>query len=147
MNEIVWHPKATVTIKHIFHANLLGYWQTGESDPWLLITNFPTATAALRAYRYRMWIEEMFGDWKGHGVELERTHLRTVARLSRLILAVALLYLWLVTRGSQTIKSGQRSLVDRTDRRDLSIFRIGLYIITRRCAFGQSFLVRLMPYF
>lgn len=146
-NKIVWHPNAIVTLTHFFHTNLLGYWNAGEDDPWLLITNLPTASAALRAYRYRMWIEEMFGDWKGHGVELERTHLRTPERLTRLVFIVALHYQWLVTRGSQTIKSGQRHLVDRPDRRDLSIYRIGLYIIFRRRAHGQAFSIRLIPYF
>jgi len=34
-----------------------------------------------------------------------------------------MLYLWLVTRGSQAIKSGERYLVDRRDRRDRSLFR------------------------
>jgi len=53
-------------------------------------------------------------------------------RLSRLTLAVALLYVWLVAFGSQVIKTGLRRLVDRADRRDLSIFRIG-YRMVERC--------------
>ena len=111
-----------------------------------MATNIPEAQEALRAYRRRMWIEEMFGDWKGHGVDLEHTHLRHFQRLSRLTMAVALLYVWLVTSGSQAIKAGKRSLVDRKRRRDLSIFRIGLYIIDRYCALGHAFTVRLVPY-
>ncbi len=146
-NVIVWHAQAIFTIRHLYHASLLGYWKTGEHAPWLLMTNLPTARAALRAYRRRMWIEEMFGDWKGHGVETERTHLHHVQRLSRLIFVVALLYLWLMTRGAQTVKSGERHLVDRSDRRDLSIFRIGLYTIARRCALGRRFAIRFTPCF
>jgi hypothetical protein len=38
-----------------------------------------------------MWIEEMFGDLKGHGFDLESTHLRYFLRLARLTLAVVLL--------------------------------------------------------
>ena len=86
----------------------------------------------MRAYRRRMWIEEMFGDLKGHGFDLESTHLRHFARLSRLTLAVALLYVWLVSTGARAIKNGQRHWVDRKDRRDLSIFRIGLRLTERR---------------
>ena len=71
-----------------------------------------------------MWIEETFGDIKSNGFDLESTHLRHFPRLSRLTLAVILLYVWLVAFGSQVIKSGQRFLVDRSDRRDYSIFRI-----------------------
>ena len=70
-----------------------------------------------------------FGDFKGHGFDLERSCLRHSQRLSRLTLAVALLYVWLVAFADKTIKAGLRYLVDRRDRRerrDLCIFRIGL---------------------
>ncbi len=146
-NELVWYDHGLVTLKHLHHARLLGYWETGEKEPWLLMTNLSEPHIALKMYRKRMWIEEMFGDFKGHGLDLEKTHLRSCARLSRLVFLVALLYLWLVTRGSQVIKSGNRHLVDRRDRRDLSIFRIGLYFIDRLLAHGRSFSIRLMPYF
>ena len=53
-------------------------------------------------------------------------------RLSRLTLAVTLLYCWLATTGVKSIKAGLRHLVDRKDRRDLSIFQIGWRIINRR---------------
>jgi len=145
--ELVWYDHALVTIKHLYHANLLAYWDTHEKEPWLLMTNLTQAHLALKAYRKRMWIEEMFGDWQGHGVDIEKTHLRRCSRLSRLIFLVALLYLWLVTRGVQTIKSGQRHRVDRRDRRDLSVFRIGLYLVDRYLALDQSLTIRLIPYF
>lgn len=51
--------------------------------------------------------------------------LRHFDRLSRLTLAVAMLYVWLISIGTRTIRDGLRILVDRTDRRDLSIFQIG----------------------
>ena len=91
----------------------------------MLATNLDDPQAVLCCYRWRMWIEEMFGDLKGHGVDIECTQLRHFLHLSRLTLTVVLLYLWLVTFGSQTIKSGRRRLVDRSERRDYSIFRIG----------------------
>ena len=146
-NKLVWYERALVTIKHLYHANLLAYWEPDQKEPWLLMTNLADARSALNAYRRRMWIEEMFGDWKGHGVDIETTHLRRIQRLSRLIFIVALWYFWLVTRGAQAIKSGARALVDRRDRRDLSVFRIGLYMIARRCALNQSFGIRLLPGF
>jgi len=144
-NQCVWYERALVTVKHLYHANLLAYWEPGQKEPWLLMTNLPDARSALHAYRRRMWIEEMFGDWKGHGVDIETTHLRRIQRLSRLVFVIALWYLWLVTRGSQAIKSGQRALVDRRDRCDLSVFRVGLYTIARRCALNQTFGIRLLP--
>ena len=130
--QSIWLGQGLLTAKHAHSVNLWAHWQPGEDEPWLLATNLPTRHATRLAYRRRMWIEEMFGDLKGHGFDLESTHLIHFDRLSRLTLAVALLYLWLIVTGTQAIRNGLRRLVDRTDRRDLSIFQIGLRLVTRR---------------
>ncbi len=140
-----WLPETPLTARHGYPTNLLAYWQVGESGPWLLATNLPNGCMALRAYRRRMWIEEMFGDLKAHGFDLAHTHLRTPERLSRLTLAVVLLYLWLMVTGTQVIKNGNRKWVDRPDRRDLSVFQIGLRWIKRLCSNGQPFSVCFLP--
>jgi hypothetical protein len=81
----------------------------------------------------------MFGDLKKHGFDLESTMLRHFIRLSRLTLAVALLYVWLVSTGAKTVRAGLRHLVDRRERRDLCVFQIGLRFIERRLINGLSF--------
>ena len=45
----------------------------------------------------------MFGDMKGHGFDLEHSRLRHFLRLSRLTLAVCLLYVWLVATGEHVL--------------------------------------------
>ena len=132
VGEMVWLPRCRFTQRHLWRINVLAYWQPGEKEPWLLATNLQQPQLALRAYRRRMWIEEMFGDMKGHGFDLESTHLRSFLRLSRLTLAVVLLYVWLLSFGSRVIKLGVRRLVDRNDRRDYSLFRIGWHMADRR---------------
>ncbi len=64
-----------------------------------------------------------------------------------LTLAVALLYVWLISVGGNTIHQGLRHLVDRNDRRDLSIFQIGLRYIKRRLtnAFSVSYSALFLP--
>jgi hypothetical protein len=143
----VWIGWAHLTKQHVYLTRLLAYWKRGEKEPWLLATNYPCLQEALFAYRRRMWIEELFGDLKGHGFNLEDSHLRHFMRLSRLTLAVVLLYLWLIAFGSQVIKNGQRSMVDRADRRDFSVFRIGYNMIERLLSNSQSFSLTLVPYF
>lgn len=145
--QSLWLIDVHFTQRFAFPVNLLAYWQPGEKHPWLLATNLATQQQTLAAYRRRMWIEEMFADFKQHGFDLERTHLRHFLRLSRLTLLVALLYLWCVAFGSTVIKRGLRFLVDRSDRRDLSIFRIGRDMIERCLTNGKSFSIRLLPYF
>lgn len=135
-----------LTQQKAHRTRLIAHWNKSEDTPWLLATNFPTKAQALKAYKVRMWIEEMFGDFKGHGCNLESSHIRDDKKLDRLTLAVAFLYLWLVAFGSKVIKRGLRYLVDRRDRRDLSIYRIGFDMVERLIANHQSLSVFLSPY-
>lgn len=112
-----------------------------------MATNLLTVQDALRVYKRRIWIEEMYGDFKKHGFDLESSHLRYFLRLSRLTLVVAFLYTWLVAFGSRVIKRGQRHLVDRADRKDLSVFRIGIGMPERRVANDKPLILALVPYF
>lgn len=142
----VWLEGCRLTAKHLYPVNLLAYWKPGEKEPWLLATDLSDPHAVLKGYRLRMWIEETFGDLKRNGFDLESTHLRNFLRLSRLTLAVVLLYVWLVALGSKVIKSGQRRLVDRNDRRDFSIFRIGRNMIERQLSNEEPLSISLVFY-
>jgi len=144
--DSVWLGHGYLTRKEIYPTNLLVHWQVGEDQAWCLATNLPDQQMALRFYSRRMWIEEMFGDFKKHGFDLESTMLRHFLRLSRLTLAVALLYVWLISVGGRTIRDGLRHLVDRKDRRDLSVFQIGLRFIERRLTNAFSFKTPLCSY-
>ena len=144
-SQSYWLGRGLLTFKHAHPSNLLAHWKKGEKEPWLLATNLSSRRETLAAYRRRMWIEEMFGDMKGNGFDLESTHLRHFLRLSRLTLAVALLYVWLISTGAKVIKDGQRHLVDRAERRDLSLFQIGLRSVERRLTNALSVPIRLRP--
>jgi Transposase DDE domain len=144
--QSIWLGSGYLTFKQIYPVNLLVHWKVGEKEPWCLATNLPERPMALRFYARRMWIEEMYGDFKKHGFDLERTMLRHFLRLSRLTLAVAILYVWLVSVGTRTIRSGLRDQVDRTDRRDLSIFQIGLRYIERCLTNALSFQIPLCSF-
>ncbi len=141
--QSAWFPKAYLSQQEIYPVSASIYWQIGEKEPWCLATNLPDATLTMRYYRRRMWTEEMFGDFKKHGFDLEGTMLHHAARLSRLTLAVAFLYDWLLSVGSRTVHAGLRHLVDRKDRRDLSLFQIGLRFIDRKLLHSLSFSVSL----
>jgi hypothetical protein len=130
--ESFWLGQAYLTRSEIYQVHLIIHWKVGEKEPWCLATNIPDKAIALRFYKRRMWIEEMFGDMKKHGFDLESSMLHTFLRLSRLTLAIAFLYVWMIAIGTRVIHRGQRHLVDRKDRRDLSIFQIGLRFIERK---------------
>jgi hypothetical protein len=139
----VWLEDCSLTRKHNRTTNLLAYWAPGEKTPWLLATNLLSGFSTLKAYSRREWIDEMFGDLKRNGFDLESSHLLDFMRLSRLTLVVALLHTWLMITGANVIDTPERCLVDRSDRGDLSIFQIGLRSIERCLTNASAFFVNL----
>lgn len=125
---------------------LVLHWKQGETDPWYLLADQPGTSAVLRLYRIRMWTEEMYGDLKGHGFDLEATHLDDEARIERLLLGVCLTFVWLVALGSWVVKNGLRHFVDHKSRRDKSYFRIGWDWLARCLCLGDPFSFRFRPY-
>jgi len=71
----------------------------------------------------------------------------TFQNLSRLTLAVAYLYVWMISVGTRTIHAGLRHLVDRNDRRNLSMFQIGFRYVQRRLINAPSIHVSLCTYY
>lgn len=127
-------------------VSMVLHWEKGEDEPWYLATDVKASRATIKTYKLRMWIEEMYGDMKGHGFDLEATHMRDPDRLSRLVLGVSLVYAWLISLGSWVVKNGQRHLVDKKSRRDKSYFRIGWSWMKRRLSQGQSLKLRFALY-
>jgi hypothetical protein len=122
--QIIWLGKGYLTAKNFSPTKLLIHWQVGEEEAWCLATNLPDQVMALHYYRRRMWCEELHGDLKDHGFDLESTMLHDFLKLSRLTLVVVFLHVWLISVGSTTIHNGLRHLVDRNERHDMSIFQM-----------------------
>ena len=136
-----------LTEKHAYGwVSLVLHWETGEDEPWYLVTDQPADWRTIRLYKVRMWIEEMYGDMKGHGFDLEATHLRHQDRLSRLMLVTCVVYVCLLTLGSWGVKRGLCHLVDRKDRREKSYFRIGWDWLKDRMRQGKSLRLQFVPY-
>ena len=128
------------TQKHaVSGLNLAMYWAPTAAEPWYLITTEPTCTLACASYAKRFRIEEMFKDFKnnGRGFGLELTGLRHADRLARLLLALALVYTWLLLWGAYVITTGQHKLVDNVRQPTLSVFQTGLRFVLRLWHQGQ----------
>lgn len=137
-----------ITKEHDFGpVHLVYHWEEGEEAPWRLVTNRRPGFSVYRLYQRRMWIEELFGDWQDGGFHLNQTRLYRPDRLSRLVLGLSLVYVWLVAVASYVVKRGWRPLIDRTDRRDRSYFAIGYRWIQRCLRNRRRLQVRLQPYF
>lgn len=135
-----------LTEKHAWATHLVMHWAEGEDEPWYLASNQAVTYRTLRRYGIRVWTEELYGDLKGHGFDLEATHIRAPERLERLVLGVCWAYVWLLALGSWVVKRGWRHLVDRRDRRDHSYFRIGWDYVEHCLRLGMPIPVRFEPY-
>ena len=94
-----------------------------------------------------MWVEEMYGDMKGHGFDLETAQLKQADRIDRLFLGFCIVFVWLITLGNWVVKRGYRHLVDHKSRRDKSYFCLGWDWVERCCALNWPIPLRFKPYF
>jgi len=124
---------------------LILHWDKGEDEPWFLISDQAGKRNLINLYRLRMWTEEMYGDLKGHGFDLEATHLDDVKRISRLVLTVCLVFTWLITLGAWVVKRGLRHLIDHKSRRDKSYFRLGWDWLARCLRIADPIPIRFSP--
>ena len=106
-HEVGFTQTATVTL------NLIGWWTSRYDAPIFLITNIPNAYHACRYYRRRFRIETFFSDQKSRGFHIHKRHLSDPARLSRLLIAACLAYIWMVSQGIQLIAANKTHLIDR----------------------------------
>ena len=126
---------------------LILHWELDEDEPWFLVADRAGQQNLLRLYRTRMWIEQMYGDFKGHGFDLEATHLDHPDRISRLVLAVCIAFVWFITLGAWLVKRGLRHFIDHKSRRDKSYFRLGWDWLERCLRLDLPIPFRFTPYF
>src|SRR6266849_6301462 len=105
---------------------LLCCWAKGYHEPLYLVSNMATAEEACRLYEKRFRIETFFSDQKSRGFHIHTSHISDPQRLSRLLIASCLAYLWIVYLCSLCEKEGWGSIIHRRDRCDLSLFQLGL---------------------
>jgi hypothetical protein len=90
----------------------------GYQEPLSLISNLVTAEEACRWYQKRFRIETFFSDQKSRGFHIHKSHIADPQRLSRLLIAACLAYIWIVYLGSLCEKEGWREIIHRRKRCD-----------------------------
>jgi hypothetical protein len=101
-------------------------WAKEYQEPLYLVSNMMTAEEACRWYEKRFRVETFFSDQKSRGFHLHKSHISDPQRLSRLLIAACLAYIWIIYLGSLCEKEGWREHIHRKKRCDLSLFQLGL---------------------
>lgn len=112
-------------------VNILVIWRGPEKRHWFFVTNMATEREAKSWYRKRFKIETLFSDIKGRGFKIDKSRLKDPARVNRLLMAVAMAYIFVVFWGVDAILSGAIKKMVRTDRFDHSLFTLGFKHIHR----------------
>jgi len=121
-------PDLCLTKGDLYLTHIACAWAVGSVDPWFVATNLPNPIQALKEYARRFGCEELFSDLKKRGFNWEDTMIRDPQRISRLLLALALLVVFLLILGRRI----------RLARLDLEIlspshrFRLSLFQTARR---------------
>jgi hypothetical protein len=82
-------------------CTLLGCWEAGHAEPWLLLTDLGPAAAAPCWYAFRAWVEQGFKVIKGEGLCWQKTRIEDAGRAERQWLALAVATLRLVAIGAE----------------------------------------------
>ena len=128
----------SLTQEHAFGpVNLIAYWDRAKKTQRYVATCRPASRSTFAWGRQRSWIEGTFRDDKSGGFNLEATHLENPDRLNRLLLVIAVAYLWSFHVGRWVVKTGQRRWMDAAKQRTLSYFRLGFDWLRRTITLGH----------
>lgn len=92
---------------------------------WAIVSDEPTNLQTFSEYGLRFDIEEAFLDDQSNGWNLQKSEIRSVCALSRLLFIMAVASLYVTAQGVAVVESGQRRRVDPHWFRGNSYFRIG----------------------
>ena len=126
---LVEFPAASLTRAAYGPILLLCCWAKGYKEPLYLVSNMDSAEQACRLYAKRFRIETFFSDQKSRGFHLHKSHISNQERLTRLLVAACLAYIWIVYLGALCEQDGWMMIIHRSDRCDLSLFQMGLRLL------------------
>jgi hypothetical protein len=122
---------------------VVAWWGRAFTEPIYLVSNLDSVQAACDAYRKRAQIETFFSDQKSRGFQLDRSHLSDPNRVTRLMLAACLAYLWVIYMGTLAHDEDWVAYIHRRHRCDLSLFQLGLrlleYFLTQEYPIPSTF--------
>jgi hypothetical protein len=128
---VVYLNDVYVTEDELGPVSVLGWWgKDDDGKPMVraVMTNLPATYQTYLRGRHRMWIETVFRDWQSGGFHLDRSGITDGERLARLLLPLAIAYLWLVSLGRWVVKKGYRTLIDDGSAHSwhYSLFQLGV---------------------
>ncbi len=92
-------------------VSIVGWWIKENKKPTYLVTNMDSAHEVCKFYSKRIYIETFFSDQKTRGFNLHKSHISDPSRLSRLMIATCLAYIWLIHLGEICVDKGWNEVI------------------------------------
>jgi len=122
-------PDVKVTQGEYGPVHVVAWWDKKYQEPIYLVSNMTLAEEICYWYRKRFRIETFFSDQKSRGFNLQKSHISDPKRISRLLIAACLAYIWIIYLGVVAKQDRWVAIIHRTDRCDLSLFQLGLDLL------------------
>ena len=122
-------PDVLVTQDGYSPVLVIAWWRQDTQEPIYLVSNMVLAEAACYWYGKRFRIETFFSDQQSRGFHLHKSHISDPERMSRLMIAACLAYIWVIYLGVTAKQDEWVAIIHRTDRCDLSLFQLGLDLL------------------
>jgi len=123
-------------------VNGVAVWRRGTDQPRLLVTDLAPTWQRWTDYRHRMDEEERFRDDESGGFDGDHRRVRDPAHMARLLLVLQLAVCFVLAQGTFVLTHGSRAVLERPDRRSLSVFSLGL----RWLDHARTHFLRLSPH-
>ena len=120
-----WYGEVILWKEHQVVTGLSICWEAGYEEPWLLVSDKRASHKRVIEYAKRMKVESFFQDLKSRGCLIECSHFKNRDHLHRWLFVVSLAIWWTAHLGGSCVHHGQREQIDRKDRRDKGLLRLG----------------------
>jgi hypothetical protein len=96
-----WSGRGTAFKNTPLRCTVVAWWEAGQEQPWLLVTDLEPDEVSAAQYALRAWIEQGFRAIKRGVWQWQRTRMTDPDRVERLWLALAVASLWGLSVGTQ----------------------------------------------
>lgn len=126
LNTAYFYPKIVQVKGNWVYLSGMKYVNQKGNIEYLIVASYDQSTQALVFYKQRWQIETMFRAFKTAGFNLESTHLTDYERLDKLLMLVALAFVWAYKVGIYQHNNIKKIKIKKHGRLEKSFFAYGL---------------------
>lgn len=145
LNTAYYYPKIVQVKGNWVYLSGMKYVNQKGNIEYLIVASYDKPTCALEFYKQRWQIETMFKAFKTAGFNLEATHLTHYDRLDKLLMLVALAFIWAYKVGIYQHNNFKQLKIKKHGRLEKSFFAYGLETLAQ--ALLNDFVPRIQKFY